>query len=193
MMSSKLAGHGLQLSGHLLCFGGLAAAAAVIFVAGNHPSIPMWWFAAGAAALGAPLMIAGGRINLRGRRLVLNQSPEEAAGDHFESTTLLALFLAFLWLHGLWIAAPMFLRATGLGHPSDAFVSVWIVGWTLTLCAARDWISNPIWQAIERRARARWSMSRGAEDGCASDTSHDSPAASPSASRVSSARTDSRV
>jgi hypothetical protein len=154
-MPPRLAGHALQLLGHALVFLGLAAAAAALFAAGNHPTVPTWAFAAVGVAVGTPVMIAGGRINNRGRALVLGLTPARAAREYRLQVVLLALYIAFLWLHGAWVAAPLFVRGTGLADPADSFVSVWVVAWMLLFCAGRDWITRPVWGAIERRVLAR--------------------------------------
>lgn len=152
---SRPAGHALQLAGTGLVFLGLAVVVAALVVAGRYPTVPLGAFVAGALAAGAPLMIAGGRLNGRGRGLVLGRSPDEAAREYRDSTTLLAFYLLFLWTLGAIVAAPVFARATGLIHPTDTFTRVWITSWMLALCAARPWVTRPLWRAIERRVRAR--------------------------------------
>ena len=132
-MAPKLAGHGLQLLGYALIFIGLGVVAAVLLVAASYPAVPMWAFALGALAAGAPLMIAGGRINSRGRGQVLGVSPEHAAGEYREQNLLMVLYLGLLLLQGILVAAPLFARATGLVYPSDAFITVWLFASMLTL------------------------------------------------------------
>jgi hypothetical protein len=155
-MPPKLTGHALQLAGHGLVFLGLGVAAAAMFASGNHPAVPTWAFVAAGVGLGAPLMIAGGRIDSRGRGLVLGQSRELAAREYRQSTVLLALYLGFLWLLGSLCAVPVFFIAAGWVQPDGVFVKLWLAAWVLIFCAGRDWTSRPLWRAIERRARARW-------------------------------------
>jgi hypothetical protein len=155
-MPPKPAGHALQLLGDALVFLGLGVVTAAVFVAGSYPAVPLWVFVSGAVALGAPLMVAGGRIDSRGRGLVLGMSPERAAGEYRVQAVLMALYLGFLWLLGSLAAAPVFVRATGLAYPSDTFVLTWLVGWVLVFCAGREWVTRPLWRAIERRGLARW-------------------------------------
>jgi hypothetical protein len=162
-MKSRLAGHALQLLGYLLTFLGLGVVAAALFIAGNHPSVPLWVFLAAAVAIGAPLMIAGGRIDSRGRGRVLDQTPEEATAHYRQTTVLMALHLGMGFLLAAFVIAPLLLRATGWVHPSDAFTRMWIVGWLLTLCAGREWITRPVWRAIERRALERWRVADGSK------------------------------
>jgi hypothetical protein len=150
-MRLKLAGHGLQLAGFALTFLGLGAALAVIFASSTYPTIPFWAFAVGAVVVAAPLMIAGGRINKRGRGLVLDMSPEEADREYQTGNLLLFVYIVFLMMHGFIVAAPLFVRATGLVYPSDTFVKVWIYASMLTLCAGRYWITRPLWNAIAQR------------------------------------------
>ena len=157
-MRSKLAGHAMELLGFALIFLGLGLATAVLFISGKHPEVPFWQFVVGALVVGVPTMIAGGRINSRGRGRVLGMSPESAAREYHEGNVLLAFYLGFVMLHGLFIAWPMFVCATGLLHPRDPFVRGWIVATMLILCAGRNWISRPLWLKIERRVRTRWKM-----------------------------------
>lgn len=154
-MRLKLAGHGLQLAGYALTFLGLGVVVAALAVSGSYPTVPLWMFLLGAVAIAAPMMIAGGRINSRGRGLVLDQSPEQADREYREGNLLLFLYVVFLMLHGLVVAAPVFARATGLVYPSDTFIKVWIYSSMLTLCAGRYWITRPLWSAIARRVQAR--------------------------------------
>jgi hypothetical protein len=154
-MAPKLAGHALQLLGYALVFLGLAAAAVLLFASGRYPAAPMWAFVSGAVVCGAPMMIAGGRINSVGRGLVLGMSPGRAARQYRVQTVLMALYLGFLWLLGGLAAAPVFVRATGLAYPSDTFFSVWLAAWVLIFCGGRPWVTRPLWRAIERRALAR--------------------------------------
>lgn len=155
-MTSKLAGHGLQLLGHALVFLGLGVAAGALFVATSYPTVPLWAFVSGGTALGGPIMIVGGRINGRGRGIVIGMAPGDAAREYRVQTIVLALYLGFLWLHGAVVAAPLFVCWTGLVRPHDPFVLAWIVTSMLALCAGRDRISRPVWRAIERRAISRW-------------------------------------
>lgn len=154
-MRSRLAGHARQLLGYALVFLGLAVVTAALFVAGNHPTIPLWVFVAGSTAIGAPLMIAGSRINARGRGLVLNQSPEQAAAQYRQTTALLALHLGMGLLLTAFVIAPLLLRATGWVHPGDVFTRVWITAWLFALCATRDWTTRPLWREIEKQVIAR--------------------------------------
>jgi hypothetical protein len=154
-MRSKLAGHALQLLGYTLTFLGLGVAVVALFLAGNYPTVPLWVFLAAGVAVGAPLMIAGGRIDGRGRGRVLELSPEEAAREYTEKTLLTALHLGLGFLLTALVIAPVLLQATGWVHPSDVFTKVWIIGWMLALCACRDWITRPLWRSIEGRVIAR--------------------------------------
>lgn len=160
-MRSKLAGHALQLLGYTLTFLGLGVAAAALFLAGNYPTVPLWVFLATGVAIGAPLMIMGGRIDSRGRGRVLDQSPEEAAREYREKAVLMALHLALTGILTAFVIAPLIVRATGLAYPSDTFVKTWIIGWLLTLCASRDWVTRPLWRAIEGRVVNRWTTRTG--------------------------------
>jgi hypothetical protein len=164
-MKSRLAGHALQLLGYTLTFLGLGVVAAALFLAGNHPSVPLWVFLAAGAAIGAPLMIAGGRIDSRGRGRVLNQTPEEAAAHYRQTTVLLALHLGMGFLLTAFVIAPLLLRATGWVHPSDDLTRIWIIGWLLALCATRDWTTRPLWRAIERRVLNCWFPDGGEQSG----------------------------
>jgi hypothetical protein len=154
-MRSRLAGHVRQLIGYALVFLGLAVVTAALFVAGSHPTIPLWVFVAGSTAIGAPLMIAGSRIDARGRGLVLDQSPEQAAAQYRQTTVLMAIHLGVGFLLTAFVIAPLLLRATGWIHPSDVFNRVWITGWLLILCATRNWTTRPLWRAIEKQVIAR--------------------------------------
>jgi hypothetical protein len=111
--------------------------------------------------IGAPLMIAGGRIDSVGRGRVLDQSPEEAARAYREKTILMALHLTLTGILTAFVVAPLLVRATGLAYPSDTFVKVWSIGWLLTLCASRDWVTRPLWRKIERRVANRWTTRTG--------------------------------
>jgi hypothetical protein len=155
-MRSKLAGHALQLLGYMLTFLGLGVSAAAFLLAGNYPTVPLWVFVTAAVVIGAPMMIAGGRIDGRGRGWVLGQSPERAAREYREKTVLMAFFLGFILAHSALVTAPLFARTAGLLNLSDAFIKVWLVGSLLILCAGRAWISRPLWQVIEARVRKRW-------------------------------------
>lgn len=155
-MRSKLAGHAQQLLGYSIVFLGLAVVTAALFVAGNYPTIPLWVFVAGSTVIEAPLMIAGGRIDARGRGLVLDQSPQQAATQYRQTTVLMALYLGMGVLLTAFVIAPLLLRATGWVHPSDTFVRVWIIGWLMTLCATRDWTTRPLWRVIERWITRQW-------------------------------------
>jgi len=152
-MPPKLAGHALQLLGYSLTFLGLAVVVVALFAAGSYPGVSLWVFVSGGIVVGAPLMIAGGRIDSRGRELVLGMSPEEAVREYRQGVVLLAVYLAVLLLQGFWVAAPMFLCVFGLAQPGDPFVSVWIVTWVLLFCAGREWITRPLMRAAARRIR----------------------------------------
>jgi hypothetical protein len=154
-MAPKLAGHGLQLLGYALVFLGLGAVAAMFFAAGSYPTIPLWAFVSGALAVAVPLMIAGGRVNSRGRARVLGVSPEQAEREYRDGNWLLLVYLGLLGLQGGLVAAPLFARATGFVHPSDTFVTVWIVVWMFILCAGRGWITRPLLRGAARRVQAR--------------------------------------
>jgi Na+-driven multidrug efflux pump len=150
-MRAKLRGHGLQFLGSSLVFLGLAVVIAALVIAGRHPAVPLWAFVAGGGAVAAPLMVAGGRINGRGRGRVLGQSSEQAAREYRTTTTLMALHLGLTFLLVAFITAPLFARALGLVNVGDAFVKAWVIGWMLTLCASREWVTRPVWRAVERR------------------------------------------
>lgn len=150
-MRSKLAGHGLQLAGYALTFLGLGAAAVVIAIAGNQPTIPFWAFVLGAMVIGAPLMIAGGRINSRGRMRVLDQTPEQASREYQQGTRILAVYIGILLLQGFIVALPLFLRAAGFVLVSDPALTWWIAMTMFIFCAGRQWITRPLLKAATRR------------------------------------------
>jgi hypothetical protein len=154
-MKRTLAGHAFQVAGYGLCFLGLGVAVAAFLVAGCFPTVPLWVFVASAMALGAPVMIAGGRINSRGRGLVLGQTPAEAAREHRRTTILMLLLLLFLLAHSAFITAPVLLWAIGLVQPHPMLVRVWVGGSMLVLCLGRDWISRPLWDVLERQVTGR--------------------------------------
>ena len=158
-MQSKLAGHALQVLGYAFTFLGLGVAAAAFLMAGNYPTIPLWVFVTTAVGIGAPLMIAGGRIDGRGRGRVVGQSPERAAREYREKTMLMALYIVFILALAVLVIAPLFSRTTGSLNLSDAFVKVWLAGSLLILCAGRDWISRPLWRVIEGRVTKWWTAS----------------------------------
>src|SRR5262245_52074412 len=99
-MAPKLAGHTRQLAGYALVFLGLAVATGILFASGRYPAVPMWEFVLAAVVLGAPLMIAGGRLNARGRGQVLGVSRECAAEEYRQQNVVLAAYLGFLFAHG---------------------------------------------------------------------------------------------
>jgi hypothetical protein len=150
-----LAGHVRQLFGYALVFLGLGVAAGVFLTAGRYPTVPLWWFVSVAVVLGAPLMIAGGRLNARGRGQVMDIMPESATEEYHRQNVLMAAYLGFILAQGFLVATPVLARGTGLVFPSDTFVSVWVVVSMLALCAGREWVTRPVWRAIERRLLAR--------------------------------------
>lgn len=154
-MAPRFAGHALQLLGYSLSFLGLAAVVLALLAAGRFPGVSLGVFVAGGVVVGAPLMIAGGRIDCRGRALVLGLSPEDAAREYRQGVVLLAVYLAILLGQGFWVAAPVFLCALGLARPGDPFVSVWVVAWMLLFCVGRGWITRPLMAAAARRVRGR--------------------------------------
>jgi hypothetical protein len=163
IMARRLAGHGLQLLGYTLTFAGLGVAGTALLLAGNYPTVSLWVFVAVGVAVGAPLMVAGGRVDARGRGYVLGQSHEQAAAHHRRTTILMALHLGMGLLLTAFVIAPLLLRATDWAHPSDDLIRYWIIGWMLTLCATRYWTTRPLWRAIERRVSERWPVLVGSE------------------------------
>ncbi len=97
-MPPKLTGHLLQLLGHALVFLGLGFAFLAMVIATNYYSVPFWVFVLAAIAIGAPVMVAGGRINSVGRGLVLGISAEEATKEYRRGTVLLGVYLGVLRL-----------------------------------------------------------------------------------------------
>lgn len=150
-MRSKLVGHAQQLLGYGLSFLGLGVAGAAFLVAGFFPAVPLWVFVAVGVAVGAPLMVVGGRVNSRGRGRVLGQTPEAAAREHREGTVAMAAFLGFLLALSFVAVLPVFAWAVGLGRPNGAFVAGWYVAWILVFGAARHWVTLPMWRWVERR------------------------------------------
>ena len=154
-MRSTLTGHALQLLGHVLVFGGLGVAAVSMFHAATYYAVPFWAFLAISVCVGAPVMIAGGRINSRGRGLVLVQSPAEAASHYRKSTTVLGVYLVFLTAISSLAVLPLLIRSTGLGDPSREFFLGWMIVWVLVFCGGRPWVTRPLWRKIER-----WTLER---------------------------------
>jgi hypothetical protein len=152
-MKTKLVGHTYQAAGYTLVFLGLGVAAAAMFLATTMPSVSFWVFAAAAVAIGAPLMVAGGRVNAVGRGMVLGRPSEDAARGYRRGTALLGVYLALLLLQGAWVAAPLALVAAGAVDPMDPLVSAWVVTWTFAFCVGRYWITRPLVCAAERRLR----------------------------------------
>jgi hypothetical protein len=144
-MPPKLTGHLLQLTGFSLVFLGLGAVVAVVFLAGSFPAVPFWAFVLAAFALGAPLMVAGGRVSSAGRGRVLGMTPVEAAQEYHRGTVVLAAYLAVLLLQGAWVAAPLVLFGPG------PFVLAWITVWMLVLCACRRWVTWPVVRAFRSK------------------------------------------
>lgn len=148
-MRSKLAGYALQLAGYAMVFLGLGVATAALFVAGFFPAAPLWIFIAVGVVLGAPLMLAGGWLYNRGR-VLLGTPVEQVEAEHRAGTATFARLVLLVWLMGLWCAAPLFVRATGLANPNDAIVSLWVAVWMLAFTAGARWTTQPLWYAIER-------------------------------------------
>ncbi|MBN9122660.1 MAG: hypothetical protein J0I06_26520 [Planctomycetes bacterium] len=153
-MRSKLVGAAAQLAGYALVFLSLGIVAAVFFAAGFFPAVPLWAFIAGAVALAAPLMLAGGRLHNRGR-VLLGTPAERVEAEHREGTAAFARYLLLVLLMGLWCAAPLFVRGVGLANPNDRVVALWFGGWMLAFTVGARWTTVPLWQAVERRFPTR--------------------------------------
>ncbi|VTR94431.1 unnamed protein product [Gemmata massiliana] len=151
MMPPKLTGHLLQLLGHALVFFGLGFALLAMVLATNYYNVPFWVFVLASIAIGAPTMVAGGRINSVGLGLVLGMPPEEATKEYRRGTILLGTYLSILLLQGAWVAAPLTLSTAGLTPPSHPLVLTWIVAWMFIFCVGRYWITRPLMRAAERR------------------------------------------
>ncbi|AMV26881.1 hypothetical protein VT84_20945 [Gemmata sp. SH-PL17] len=150
-MPPKLTGHLLQLLGHALVFLGLGFALLAMVLATNYYSVPFWVFVLAAIAVGAPMMVTGGRINSIGRGFVLGMSPEEATSEYRRGTALLGVYLGVLLLQGAWVAAPLTLCSAGFTTPSHPLVLTWIIAWMFIFCVGRYWITRPLLRAAERR------------------------------------------
>ncbi len=149
-MPPKLTGHLLQLLGHALVFLGLGFALLAMVLATNYYSVPFWMFVLAAIAIGAPVMVAGGRINSVGRGLVLGISAEEATKEYRRGTILLGTYLSILLLQGAWVAAPLTLCSAGFATPSRPLVLTWIIAWMFIFCVGRYWITRPLMRVAER-------------------------------------------
>ena len=104
-------------------------------------------------------MIAGGRIDARGRGIVLDQTPAETTAHYRKTTVLMAAYVTFLLAIGFVAALPLFVRATGLAHPSNDFYTGWLVAWLLVFCAGRQWVTRPLWLKIQQRVLMRHEVS----------------------------------
>lgn len=150
-MRSQLTGHALQLAGYALTFLGLGSTVAAMHLATNYPTVPFWVFALASVAFGAPLMIAGGRINSRGKGRLMGWSPAETDREYQREMIWMAARIGFALLIASLALIPLVVRASGMAHPSSTFFSVWMTGWVLVFCAGRQWTTRPLWEAIARR------------------------------------------
>lgn len=148
---SKLPGHALQLADYALTLLGLGATVAAMYLAANYPTVPFWAFVLASVAFGAPLMIAGGRINSRGKGQLMGWPPDETDSEYRRETIWMAAHIGFVLLIASLALLPLIARASGRAHPSGTFFSTWMASWVLVLCAEREWTTRPLCKAIARR------------------------------------------
>jgi hypothetical protein len=139
--------------GFALMFAGMGLAVACMFSAGMQPTIPLWEFVGAAVLLGAPLMIAGGRLAHQGS-VPVGTPPEQAEATYQRETFRAAVAIGCMAIGGLLMAAPVFVMATGLVPWDPTFAVWWYGGWCVVGKLGSRRIFRPLFKAIEQRALA---------------------------------------